>query len=56
MAAAERGEQIVSEFVRFCEKNPLFVRSIDNFISKNCSRFEGEAGDETSGTGAGRGA
>ena len=40
------GEEIVAEFVRFCEKNPLIVRSLDNFITKNCSHFEGEEADE----------
>ena len=35
-------EEIVRKFVRYCTKNPFFVRAIDNFMSNNCAKFNAD--------------
>ena len=45
MAAAAE-EDLAAKFMRFVQKNPLFKRSISNFIEAHCAKFSGDAGDE----------
>ena len=46
--AAATGDEIAAKFCRFVDKNPFFLRPIQNFYDKHCHKFAGEVGDEHS--------